>query len=1248
MLELNEIHNPFPGIRPFEMDETNLFFGRDGQSDELLKRMQRTRLLAVVGTSGSGKSSLIRAGLLPALYGGLMGDAGSSWRIAIHRPGGDPIGKLALALADPQVFGSESNSEIQTALIETTLRRSSIGLIDVAREARMTPHENLLVVVDQFEELFRFKQSQTGDDATTFVKLLLEASAQRDLPIYVIITMRSDFLGDCSQFTGLPEAINNGQYLIPRMSRDERQSAIVGPVAVGAGEISPPLVSRLLNDVGDSPDQLPILQHALMRTWDYWESHRRNGDPIDLDDYTAIGTMSEALSRHADEAFNELDNRGRQIAEKLFKRLTEKGTDNREIRRPTKLAELCAVCEANEGELITVIEAFRGQGRSFLMPPVGTKLSSDTVIDISHESLIRNWQRLQQWVDEEAQSSRTYRRLAEAAVLHREGSEGLLQDPGLQIALEWFEKNKPNAGWAKRYHPEFDEAKKYLEESCELREETLRERERQRNAELERERREREQAEIYAEQQRRTARRLRLFSFALVLISILAFAAAGGAAYAFTVAKRSERRALDLQNKAVEAGAKAERARADLATSQLAYMSKTLELQETVADLHASEKDRQRQTEIAVEQADAAKKAEEKAKTEAEKALARERDANAARKLAESNAAQGQMVRDSLESLQREDFDLARFRLSELVDSLGQTLNDKKNPLTPKDVQRLKVDLGWARAHEGSAWLATQDLASARVSYELSRCALEELGPNQQEEDQSNPEPALYETYNGLGKTYQLIGLAGGIKSDTGPNPEECRKLAGQPSAPQSFFERAEDLYTRALKYHLERYDQFEMQLKAVEARGVGEGHLNLARLYRDMAKIDKAEEHYKALVEFDNGIPGEQPSGMRELGEFYRDQTRYPEAVKAYQDLITQYEKSQERPEDYARYGREIANTYTELADVYRAWATARKEGSPPAEELNSKAAAVFSLSVVLQRYATRLRRQLAAPDASGPTDRDDLAEDLGDEYLKFGKFDQAAALYNYATEVRKQGDPADQRDLGIGYVKLARLYVAQKDYTKAQQSYEGQVEFYKNQPQSIDYANALRDLGSLYAEIPNSPPERAADNFRAALAIYRAREDWNNQNIVLYRLTKLYEKGNQITRRQALEERVTILAQYYARLVERKPITPNNPTRLVSEYLQAVNALGYFLASNDIAQAEMAYQRAWDMRDYMSTNVVIQKEEKTQRFYTAMLGDYQQLLVKQKKPELAAAVRDFRDKLNLEQERGLTQRTTTQSAAP
>ena len=206
----------------------------------------------------------------------------------------------------------------------------------------MSPHEKLLVVVDQFEELFRFKEARketdSEDDALGFVKLLIEASAQLEVPIYVVLTMRSDFLGDCSQFAGLPEAINKGQYLIPRMSRDERRAAITGPVAVGGGEMTVPLINRLLNDVGDNPDQLPILQHALMRTWDYSVAHRRNGEAIGLEHYEAIGSMAEALSRHADEAFNELpDERSRLIAEKVFKALTEQSAANREIRRPVPL-----------------------------------------------------------------------------------------------------------------------------------------------------------------------------------------------------------------------------------------------------------------------------------------------------------------------------------------------------------------------------------------------------------------------------------------------------------------------------------------------------------------------------------------------------------------------------------------------------------------------------------------------------------------------------------------------------------------------------------------------------------------------------------------------------------------------------------------------------------------------------------------------------------------------------------------------
>jgi WD40 repeat protein/energy-coupling factor transporter ATP-binding protein EcfA2 len=493
MLETEAPTNPFPGLRPFQFDESHLYFGRDGQSEQLLRKLSSTRFVAVVGTSGSGKSSLVRAGLLPALYGGLMTSAGSNWRVALMRPGNDPIGNLARALNSPDVFGSEieENAKLQTTITEVTLRRGSLGLVEAVRQNRMTANENLLVIADQFEELFRYAQVAADEryqnEAAAFVKLLLEAAHQREVNIYVVLTLRSDYLGDCSLFWDLPEAINEGQYLIPRLTREQRREAITGPVAVGGAEITGRLVNRLLNEIGDNPDQLPILQHALMRTWNKWKDEGQQRAPIDLEHYEAIGGMSEALSRHADEAYFELpDERSRLIAEKLFKALTEKGKDNRETRRPTELREICAIAEATEAEVIAVVEPFRREGRSFLMPPATVPLHADSLIDISHESLIRNWQRLSSWVDEESRSVRIYQRLAETAALHEKQEAGLWHDPDLQLALDWREKSRPNQAWARRYHPGFESAMAFLEESLEAREQEAETKERQRKRELRR------------------------------------------------------------------------------------------------------------------------------------------------------------------------------------------------------------------------------------------------------------------------------------------------------------------------------------------------------------------------------------------------------------------------------------------------------------------------------------------------------------------------------------------------------------------------------------------------------------------------------------------------------------------------------------------------------------------------------------------------------------------------------------------
>jgi hypothetical protein len=351
--------------------------------------------------------------------------------MAIMRPQDDPIAFLARALVEAGVLAQlDLPEQAAVDVVETTLRRSGLGLVEVARLARLDPHQNLLILVDQFEEVFRFAalaaQRGAEDEASAFVKLLLSAAQQTALPIYVVITMRSDFLGDCDRFRGLPEAVADSLYLTPRMTRDDLQQAITGPIGVRGGRIDPAVVQRLLNDVGDDPDQLPILQHALTRTWDHWQHDDPEERPIDLSDVEAIGGMAEALSQHAEVAYGSLTSeREAEIAERLFKCLTEKGPDNREIRRPTQLSQIAAIADAEIDEVVPVIDVFRAPGRSFLMPAHDVELEADSAIDISHESLIRQWWRLRNWVDEEAESVAQYRRLAESAELHARGAAGL-------------------------------------------------------------------------------------------------------------------------------------------------------------------------------------------------------------------------------------------------------------------------------------------------------------------------------------------------------------------------------------------------------------------------------------------------------------------------------------------------------------------------------------------------------------------------------------------------------------------------------------------------------------------------------------------------------------------------------------------------------------------------------------------------------------------------------------------------------
>ena len=483
-----EYFNPFPGLRSFEEEEEYLFFGREKQIDELIQKLSKTRFLAVIGASGSGKSSLVKSGLLPSLHSGYLADAGSSWRICTFRPGSDPIVNLSVAMCNEEILGSDSFNETSPEIIESILRRNDRGIGNALKQLSAEKKQNILIVVDQFEELFRFSKYEKSEnkgtrDSVSFINLLINASKFEQLPIYVVFTMRSDFLGDCTEFRGLPEAINEGQYLIPRMTREERKVAITGPIAVGGAEITQSLLTTLLNDVGDNPDQLPILQHALMRTWEFWQKNSKPHEPIDLIHYQSIGTMSKALSLHAEEAYFEIaDDKGREVCKKLFRALTEKSNDGRGTRRPTIIKEICEFAEVSIEETKSIIDVFRMPGRSFLMPPIGVELDENTVIDISHESLMRVWERLIGWVNEEVESADLYIRLANTAALFQEGKTGLWRDPELLMAINWRNYQKPNLVWAKRYDPSFERAMNFLDYSQSEKEKKIKDAEKKRKA----------------------------------------------------------------------------------------------------------------------------------------------------------------------------------------------------------------------------------------------------------------------------------------------------------------------------------------------------------------------------------------------------------------------------------------------------------------------------------------------------------------------------------------------------------------------------------------------------------------------------------------------------------------------------------------------------------------------------------------------------------------------------------------------
>ncbi|OFY67675.1 MAG: hypothetical protein A3H98_03835, partial [Bacteroidetes bacterium RIFCSPLOWO2_02_FULL_36_8] len=524
-------HCPYIGLRPYREEESLYFKGRDSHILEILEMIKQDNFIMMTGASGDGKTSLVKAGVIPALKAGLINTQFNNWIVASFRPERNPLGNFAKSLSN--ALGYQTPESVESLMgygfsSLCNLYKNSPFYVDEKSDSflSLTPEEkkkkqhqaaNLLIFTDQFEEFFTNVENYTEGipsvNSQTVINLLLETkklAKDEKLPIYILCTMRSDYMGSCAAFPGLPELIHRNHYFVPRLKRNELMKAIKEPCLLTGYSITDRLVERLIFDLKECIEILPVLQHVL---YQIWHIASLENVPMDLIHYAMAGGMPKVelpqedqvtfknwfaklpeykrllfenpsignvLDAHASELFEIAHKRtstqapvGEQLSKHIirvaFTCLTRMDNGKAVRNRVTikNIAEMVDLPGVDHRTIGRVLNNFREQGNTFIQPfiydldqtivEVSLKeelVKPDIILDITHEALIRNWSLLRDWVDKEQESVKIYIDLENQLdrwVKNSKKKEYLLGEGTLEYFYQWFQNQNPNAGWIKRY-----------------------------------------------------------------------------------------------------------------------------------------------------------------------------------------------------------------------------------------------------------------------------------------------------------------------------------------------------------------------------------------------------------------------------------------------------------------------------------------------------------------------------------------------------------------------------------------------------------------------------------------------------------------------------------------------------------------------------------------------------------------------------------------------------------------------------
>ena len=513
--------SPFKGLQFFDVGDAALFFGREALTERLVRTITAgAPFLAVVGASGSGKSSVVRAGLVARL---LAGESGQDWGVRILTPTAEPLQALAYAVAAEGASADTVARCIEALLADPHvlgrwLRGDGASPDDPTAAIPNAPsprHE--LLVVDQFEELFTLCRDRTKRHA--FIAALLATAstpspAGASTPVHVVIALRADFYHRCGEYEGLRQALEAHQVFVGAMTADELRRAIVAPAEAGGWTFEPGLVALLLHDVGadaqrsPEPGALPLLSHALLETWKH-----RQATTLTLKGYAEAGGVRGAIARSAESVYRTLDPAEQAIARAIFLRLTELGevTDGAGSVPYTRRRAAVSEVLHERTDRLTVQSVLDTLARARLVT-----MERDA-LEVAHEALIREWPTLRSWLEEDREGLRMHRHLTEAAQAwanrNRDPAE-LYRGARLAQAREWSAAHPEMLNALER---EFLEASNAGEAHAEV------EREAQRQRELE------AAQQVARSESRRSAERGRLLRWIGVAAALLLVAAVAAA-----------------------------------------------------------------------------------------------------------------------------------------------------------------------------------------------------------------------------------------------------------------------------------------------------------------------------------------------------------------------------------------------------------------------------------------------------------------------------------------------------------------------------------------------------------------------------------------------------------------------------------------------------------------------------------------------------------------------------------------------